>query len=161
MATEDFIKTLIAAFIITFSWTIAASAIAGESRMTGTVWLWSETAPLSGEAAEALGNGNFVRGIRLANAALDQADSDRDRVIAHHNLCIIHAARGRIEAADAHCEAVRQMSQETYVISPTYSAAEFEGSELAYSPMITAMDVLETNLHRIGVPHLRKARATN
>lgn len=138
MSTHDFIGTLVAAFVIALSWTLAASALAGEPPAE-TVWLWSETAPASHDAATALGDGHLVRGLRLAETALEQARNNRDRMIAHHNLCIIHAARGRYTIAETHCQSMRDL------------AAAETGEVRA------ALDALDANLIRIGAPGLGQA----
>ena len=161
MLIEEFIKTTLAAFIITFTWAVAGTAMAGEIRMSGAVWLWSEAAPMSGETAKALGDGQIVRGIRLAQAALQRAETDQDRLIAHHNLCIVHAARGRMEAATGHCEAARQLVRDSYVVASEDDALRLERPERSYNSMITAVDVLEANLSRLGLQHLGKELAVN
>ena len=141
MPKEEFFKTILAALIITFSWSLAATAMAGESRLSGTQWMWSETSPVSSAAANALADGRMVRGLRLAENALERATTKRERLVAHHNLCIAHAARSKTRIAERHCQTTRRLADPGFVISDMYGR-------------VTALELLQTNLTRLGHPDL-------
>lgn len=140
MSIDETVKTLLAAVIITFSWSLAATAMAGESH-GDTQWMWSETVPMSSAAATALSEGDFVRGLRLSENVLQQSTDKRDRLIAHHNLCVAHAVRARTQIAERHCQATRRLADPAFVIA-------------AGDTSLTAAELLEANLVRVGHPGL-------
>lgn len=141
MLTEDRLRTVLAALIIAFSWSLAASVLAEESVSTTPVWLWSESLPLSDAAATAFSEGNHSKGLRLSHRALAQADSKRDRLIAHHNLCIAQAQKSRMKTALRHCQETRRLANSGFVIASENSSE-------------TASDILNENLANIGMTGL-------
>lgn len=141
MFVEQRINTLLATLIISFSWIFTASALANEViAQDGPVWLWSETASYSNAAAAALSDGNTARGLRLAHRALKNANDKRDRLIAHHNLCVAYAMTGRSHAATRHCQTARRLADDGFLVASAVSPDS--SSDLA-------ADVLEQNLTQI------------
>lgn len=141
MLTETRLHTALAAFIIAYAWSLAASALAEEPLATSPVWLWSDSTPLSGSAASAFSEGNYAQGLRLSHRALAQAESRRDRLISHHNLCIAQAQKSRMNAALRHCQETRRLANKGFVIASGVINASAE-------------DILDTNLANIGMAGL-------
>lgn len=141
MLTEDRFRTVLAALIIAFSWGLAASALADDRPASTPVWLWSDTVPLSGSAASAFSEGDYAQGMRLSHRALAQAKSKRDRLIAHHNLCIAQAQKSRMNAATRHCQETRRLADKGFVVESGLNRT-------------TAVSILEFNLAHIGLQGL-------
>ncbi len=142
MLTEDRLRTVFAAIIIAFSWSLAFSALAEESASATPVWLWSDTTlPHSDSAATAFSQGDYTAGLRLSHRALAKADSKRGRLIAHHNLCIAQAQKSRMKTALRHCQETRRLADSGFII------ASGKTSE-------TASDILDSNLANIGMTGL-------
>lgn len=137
MFIEDRFGTVLATLIIAFSWVIAASALANEEVGDGPVWLWSDSAPYSNAAAAAFRDGQTGRGLRLAHKALANAEDKRDRLIAHHNLCVAYADKARPQAAMRHCQEARRLADNGFVVAPSVTYGN-------------AADILEQNLMRVG-----------
>jgi len=131
MFIEDRIGTLLAALIIAFSWSIPTTALAKDVSDQGPLWLWSDSAPYSSAAAKALGDGNTRLGLRLANKALESATSKRERLIAHHNLCVAHITKARSAAAMRHCQEARRLSDDGFVIATGLNATQVLDENLA------------------------------
>jgi hypothetical protein len=137
MLTEDRFRTVLAALIIAFSWSLAVSALAEDSPTQTPVWLWSESTPLSSAAAQAFGDGKYGAGMRLTHRALANAEDKRDRLIAHHNLCIAHATKAKTRAAMRHCQEAWRLADSGFVVAGHSRAS--------------AADVLDINLAEIGM----------
>ncbi|MBT4739545.1 MAG: hypothetical protein HN793_13490 [Rhodospirillaceae bacterium] len=137
MLTEERFRTALAALIIAFSWSLAVSALADEPSPQTPVWLWSDSTPLSGAAAQAFGDGKYGAGMRLTHRALANAEDKRDRLIAHHNLCIAHATKAKTRAATRHCQEAWRLADKGFVI------AGHSGT--------TAAEILSVNLAEIGM----------
>ena len=141
MLIEERLRLILAAFIITFSWVVAASAFAQDLDTKGPIWLWSESVPLYSSAAEAFGAGDYTRGLRLTHEALAAAEDKRDRLIAHHNLCVAYATRARTRTAIRHCQETRRLAEDGFVIADNRAS-------------LTAAQILDTNLAKSGNPGL-------
>lgn len=141
MSFDETLKSILATLIIAFSFGLAGSALADQGRLSGTVWLWSEASPKSSAAARAFGDGHIVRGLRLARQALELAEDKRDRLIAHHNLCIAHAARSMPQRATRHCQETRRLADDGFIVVESQDR-------------ITAEHVLDANLARLGLNQL-------
>lgn len=146
MFYEESFRTLLATLIIVFSWAVAGMALAQDLpidlQSDGPVWLWSDSAPYSNAAAKALSDGDTRLGVRLANKALKNATDKRDRLIAHHNLCIAHAKKDRATAAMRHCQEARRLADTGFVIATGLDASQ----------------VLDQNLTLLGLPDFGQAR---
>lgn len=146
MLIEDRRGTLLAALIITFTWSIPVAALAkdmpNDLQSDGPVWLWSDSAPYSNDTAKALRDGDTRLGLRLANKALENATEKRDRLIAHHNLCIAHATKARTTTAMRHCQEARRLADSGFVITTG----------------LNAMQVLDQNLTLLGLPDFGQTR---
>ena len=137
MLTEDRFRTVLAALIIAFSWSLAVSALADDATPQTPVWLWSDSTPLSASAAQAFGDGRYGAGTRLTHRALANAEDKRGRLIAHHNLCIAHATKAKTQAAMRHCQEAWRLADKGFVV------ADHSGA--------TAAEVLDVNLAGIGM----------
>ena len=137
MLTEERFRTVLAALIIAFSWSLAASALADDTASQTPVWLWSDAVPLSGAAAKAFGDGNYGAGMRLTHRGLASAEDKRGRLIAHHNLCVAHVAKAKTRTALRHCQEAWRLADTGFVVAG-YSGA-------------TAAEVLDANLTDIGM----------
>lgn len=146
MFIEDRIGTLLAALIIAFTWSIPATALATDIpnnlQSEGPVWLWSDSAPYSNATAKALSDGDTRLGLRLANKALTNATEKRDRLIAHHNLCVAHATKARTTTAMRHCQEARRLADSGFVIATGLNATQ----------------VLDQNLTLLGLPDFGQIR---
>jgi len=124
-------SVVLATLIMTTLATPAARAADSDLRL-----IWSDTSEALNLSTEALKAGRTDEAARLAEAAMTEALSYGDRLIASHNLCVALAERDTA-AAEPHCRAALD-APARMVVKPVGETLRIRAGRTTFVPSIGA-----------------------